>query len=445
MKVAVIGAGAAGLAATNALVKAGVNVTTFEAAGEAGGRARCYQKNGFTLDTVAQFIAKVCKTQIRLCHELGLGDQIMPFALKVAFWRDGKSYPLPAAGGIGDLLRGIPEVLRFRGFPARVYPQMARLGTALLKRFINVDIEKMNPECLLDLGDTSVAEFVLEHGGREALDWVMAPLVASLTLGEAEEVSIPHIIGLMGLYEGLLLMERGIGSLPAALYQRCADSIRLATPVSKVVIERGAVKGVETDDGFLDADHVICATTASMARRLMPDLPETIRKPLETVRYSSTVHVILALEQRLLPRGLYALSLPAQAGSFLPALNECGEKSPYFAPPGAGLSHCVTYGRRARELSDLPDEQVVAKVIEEVRRFVPGAPDKPLFADVVRWDEAICLESPGQFPAMYCLKRNHIRDVKGLHLAGSYMYLVSRVEGALRSGENASAAILAES
>lgn len=87
----------------------------------------------------------------------------------------------------------------------------------------------------------------------------------------------------------------------------------------------------------------------------------------------------------------------------------------------------------------------MARVIEEVRRFVPGAPDRPLFADVVRWDEAICLESPGQFPAMYCLKRNNIKDVRGLHLAGSYIYLVSCVEGALRSGEDAAAAVIAES
>ena len=46
---------------------------------------------------------------------------------------------------------------------------------------------------------------------------------------------------------------------------------------------------------------------------------------------------------------------------------------------------------------------------------------------------------------MYCLKRNNIRDVKCLHLAGWYMYLVSCVEGALRSGEDAATAVMAES
>lgn len=444
MNVVVIGAGAAGLAATYALRKAGVDVTTFEAASVAGGRARCYQKEGFTFDTGAQFMAKVCATQIRLCQEFGLGNQIFTFDLKTAHWRGGKIHPLPTAGNLRKFLKESPELLKFRGLPLKVYPQMARLTFHLLKRYMNVDIAKMNPECLLDLGDTSVADFTLKYGGKEALDWVMAPMVAGLTLGEAEEVSIPHIIGLMGLYEGLLLLQRGIGSLPAALYETCKDSIRLGAPVKKVVIENRAVRGVETPEGFIPADHVICATTASMARTLMPDLPDTMRKPLETVRYSATVHVMLALKHRLLPGGIYILTLPRPEKSFLPALNDCSEKSPYFAPPGTGLSHCVTYGQRARELQNLPDAQIVDKVINEVRRFVPLPSQDIIMAEVVRWDEAICLEAPGEFPAMYCLKRNHLRDVKGLYLAGEYMYLVSCVEGALRSGEDAAAAILAE-
>ncbi len=443
MRVVVVGAGAAGLAATHALRKAGADVTTFEAGDAPGGRARCFEKEGFIFDTGAQFMANVCLTQIRLCEEMGIGAEIIPFNLKVAFWRDGRSYSLPGTGGAAEAVRGIPELMRFRGLPWRVYPQMAKVALAMVKRYVNVDIAAMNPECLMDLADTSVAEFTLEHGGREALEWAMGPMVSSLTLGEADEVSIPHLIGLMGLYKGLLLLERGIGSLPAALHERCSESIRLGTPVKEIVIDGGAVRGVETAEGFMEADHVICATTAGAALKLMPGLPDTIRKPLEKIRYSSTVHVMVAFEERLLPEGLYALSLPAQAESFLPGLNDCSGKSPYFAPPGRGLSHCVTFGRRGRKVAGLSDEEATAAVLKELERFVGRVP-KPVLTEVVRWDEAICLEPPGQFPAMYCLKRNNIRDVAGLHLAGEYMYLVSCVEGALRSGEDAAAAVLAD-
>lgn len=442
MKVIVVGAGAAGLSAIYSLKKMSIDVSGFEAEPFAGGRARCYEKEGFTIDTGAQFMAKVCKTQIKLAGELGLKNEILSFPLKTAMWRDDKFYPLPTAGSPLKAIAELPDLIRFRGLPFKACLQMAKVAFHMLKRFINVNIEEMNPECLIDLGDMSVEEFTLKHGGREALEWITAPITASLTLGEANEVSIPHIIGLMGLYEGLLLMKKGIGSLPQALYESCADSISLSKPVRKIVIEDKKIKGVETEDGFVEADAVICATTATKALELLHGLPDTIRKPLETVKYSSTLHVSLALRRRLLPSGIYAIGLPKAANSFLPGLNDCSEKSPDFAPPGTGLSHCVTYGRQSHEFMKMDDETAVGKIIDEVKRFVPLDSEDIIFADVVRWKDAICLESPGQFPAMYCLKRNNIGDVKGLHLAGSYMYLVSCVEGALRSGEDAARSIV---
>ena len=64
-------------------------------------------------------------------------------------------------------------------------------------------------------------------------------------------------------------------------------------------------------------------------------------------------------------------------------------------------------------------------------------PNEPLHTVVARWDEAICLDPPGQARAIHNMSRNNYRDVKGLFLAGEYMYLISCVEGALRSGVRA--------
>jgi len=130
-----------------------------------------------------------------------------------------------------------------------------------------------------------------------------------------------------------------------------------------VVIENRAVHGIETEEGSIDADHVIGATTASVARPLIPDLPDGIMNPLETVRYNATVHVTQALKNRLLPGKIYILALPHSEGSFLPVLNGCSKKLPYFASSGKGLTHYVTYGMRTRELEKLPDAQIVDRVI----------------------------------------------------------------------------------
>lgn len=445
MKVVVVGAGAAGLAATNMLVKGGVDVTAYDSSDFAGGRCSCYEKDGYIIDTGAQVIGKLCETQIRLCKEYGIDRELKKFRAAGAIWRNGKSYGMNASLKPADLIRNVKNIIGFRGLPLMAYPQMGLIGLAMLKRFIGLDYKNLNFEKLLGLGDMSVADFARKYGkGEAALDSILRPAVATLTLGEAEEVSIPHLIALMGLGKGILLLERGTGSLSTEMHKRLKDHIRLSTPVKEIVIENNAVKGVKLNEGFVDADHVICATTAGAARKLMPNLPGAMRGALEKVKYSSTVHVIFGTRERILPDNWYAIMLPKSAGSFLQCINDSSAKAAGFAPPGAGLSHSCTWGKSAEKMNRLSDGEIVEAMIKEIQRFAPNMTDNPDVAEVVRWDEAICLEPPGQFPAIHSMIKNHLHEVRGLHLAGEYMYLISCVEGALRSGEDAVKFILKE-
>jgi protoporphyrinogen oxidase len=129
--------------------------------------------------------------------------------------------------------------------------------------------------------------------------------------------------------------------------------------------------------------------------------------------------------------------MPRKAESFLPAIVDSSEKSTDHAPPGAWQVHCFTYGRRASEYGDLPDGKLAELMMEEVRRFIPSMPEKPLFYLHCRWYEAICLEPPGMLAAIERLRSGDCGKVGGLYFAGSYMRLLSSVEGSLRSGEEA--------
>lgn len=435
MKVIVIGAGPAGLAATYELRGRGADVLCLEETAHAGGRARGYNREGYQFDLGAQFSANLCTTTFRLCSELGMEDAVQGFDFMGAMWRNGKLYPIPATINPRDALKHWRDLLKFRGLPWRGYPQMARAGYHMLGRRKDFDFDGMDPEAVLDLSDISIEEYALRYGGQAALDYVFQPMTASLTLGEPDQVGAAHVLALlMGLMPGLKFLKRGIGSLPAALYEECRDSIRLSTPVNRVVLDDGKVRGVETPEGFMDADAVICTTTATTARRLIPDLPDTLRRPLETVTYSSCIHFIFALKERLLPEGWYAVTFSRNEGSIHPGFADAGGKSPHFAPPGAGLVHSLTWGRRARALNELPLEELKRMMIKDLQRIVPTMPDEPYITEAVRWDEAICLDPPGQARAIHDMRKYNYRDVEGLYLAGEYMYLISCVEGALRSG-----------
>ncbi|MBN2168348.1 MAG: FAD-dependent oxidoreductase [Actinobacteria bacterium] len=442
MRVVVVGAGAAGLAATHLLKKNGIDVMVLESKGVAGGRARSFEKDGFTFDTGAQFSEKQWPLTRNIAEDMGMGSDLIPFTFKIAIWRNGKPHPVYATANIIEQLKSLPETMMFRGIPLTAYPQVARFGLSVLPRVLGLKPGDLACEQLIDLGDTSAADFALQHGGEKVLDYLVCTMLGLLTLGEPEEITICHMIALMGAAHGIRIFKHGMGSLTAALYERYKDSIRLSTPVEEIVVDNKKVKGVKTKDGIIEADHVICATTAGVARKILPDLPDTIRKPLETVKYSSTTHFLFALEKKLLGEKWLGFVIPRSAGSFLPGIGDSGCKSPYFAPEGAELLQTFTYGRHDAELSKLPVEELKTKVIKEVQKYLPGMPDEPYLTEYARWDEAICLQPPGQFPAIVCLKKNHLKDVRGLYLAGSYMYLISCMEGAMTSGYDAARAIL---
>lgn len=442
MKAVVVGAGAAGLAATHVLRKNGVDVTTLESQDVAGGRARCIEKDGYTFDLGAQFSEKQWPLTRNLATELGMGSDLIPFHFKIGIWRKGKPNVIYATANPVEQLKNLPETLSFRGIPPMAYPQVMRFGIAALPRVLGLKPGDLACEQLLDLGDVSAADFALRHGGKQVLDYVACTMLGLLTLGEPEDITICHMIALMGAAHGIRVFEHGMGSLSAALYEKNRDLIRLSSPVQEIVVENNKVKGVKTKDGFLDADHVICATTASMARKLIPELPDTIRGPLETVKYSSTTHFLFALEKKILGEKWLGFMFPRSVGTFLPGIGDSGCKGKYYAPPGGELLQTFTFGRQDAELSKLPPEELKRKVIREVQRFRPEMPDEPYMTVTARWDEAICLQPPGQFPAIYRMKKNHMNDVEGLHLAGEYMYLISCMEGAMKSGIDAAEAIL---
>ena len=116
-------------------------------------------------------------------------------------------------------------------------------------------------------------------------------------------------------------------------------------------------------------------------------------------------------------------------------------KSPLYAPEGAGIVNCFTYGAHAVEMNGMRDDKVVRALIDDIKKYVPSMPNRPLFAEIYRYDEAVCTAGPGMLTAMHRMKERHYRDISGLALAGEYMHMPS-VDGAVRSGIDAAESLL---
>jgi protoporphyrinogen/coproporphyrinogen III oxidase len=436
-KVVVIGAGCAGLSAAYTLHKQGVEVVVFEASGVVGGRCRTEYEQGYEFYAGAGSTEPQWATTFQYLKELGLQDRVYSIQKqRYAFVRNGKLRTIFMGGSFWEMVKAVPENLRFifSAVPWKTYPQVLKVFSALNKYMKQIDTSNHNFDALAEISNMSTEEFVLKHGGPEALEYLFHPFLAMMVLARPMDISIAHPISLFALMKGMRSLEGGMGVITAGLYEKVKDCVRLNTPVKKVVIRNGKVAGVETMDGFVEADQVICAVDAALAQQLIPDLPEAMRKPLETCQYSSTYNYQFGLAKPLIDARqtpFYLIVIPASERTVLDmvSLGNPSEEKP--------VAITMTRGWEDEKLAKLSPEERRRMVIREVQKFYPTFPDEPVVTKVFRWDRAVNTEAPGQFVAVRDLLKNHMRDVSGLYLAGEYLFLIACTEGAMATGKKA--------
>jgi oxygen-dependent protoporphyrinogen oxidase len=436
-KVVIVGAGCAGLSAAYNLRKQGVEFVLFEASGKVGGRCRTEVEDGYEFIAGAGSTEPQWETTFQYLKELGLEDRIYSIQKqRYGFYRNGKIRTVFLGGNFIDALRTLPENIRFlfTGIPLKAYFQVLKVFSALSKYIKQVDAKNHNFNALAEISTMSTEEFVLKHGGPLALKWFFHPFLSMMVLARPMDISVAHPISLFALMKGMRSMEGGLGSITAGLYEKVKDNVHLNTPVIKVVIKDDKVVGVETKDGFMEADQVICAVDAVIARLVIPDLPEAMRKPLEICEYSSTYYYQFGLEKPIVdPKDtpMYVVTMPPDENTILDfmSLGSNSKEKPVVIIP--------TRGWEDEKLIKLTPEERRRLVIDEVRRFVPGFPPEPKITKVFRWDRAVNTEAPGQYVAIQDLLKNHMHDVSGLYLAGEYLFLIACTEGALATGKKA--------
>ena len=111
------------------------------------------------------------------------------------------------------------------------------------------------------------------------------------------------------------------------------------------------------------------------------------------------------------------------------------------APPGKSLLDLLIGRDRAKQLIPLDDAEIKRELLGAARRKAPpGAAlpgdDEGLFYRVYRWEEALCMGTPGMLAEMANVPGQLAGSIDNLFLAGDYMGVPS-VNGALSSGERA--------
>ncbi len=438
-RVVIVGGGFAGLSACYTLMKRGITPLLLEAEERAGGRGMGERVDGFSLDMGAFVFTSTYDTALRLCEELGL--PLVPSTMKFGHHRKGRWVTTTPDQSAWNFARHLRAALTM-GF---LSPSGMRSGSRVMREI------RRQAEYMSFAGDSPLAEIDDDESFGDYMERLGVPETLRVTLrgplemilgdpDPAGQALMRAYIGETMLHSGRVHMpERGIGSLSDALATACSDAIRASTPARRIVVADGAATGVAVDGETIEADAVICAVPGTKVPGLIPELPAETLRALGNVSYSTGCRVVIGMDRSPLPAGWHGALYPEDEDT--PLLLDRTAFLPSCAPPGKSILDLLIGRDRARELIPLDDDEIKRELLGAARRKAPPGSalpgdDEGLFYRVYRWEEALCMGTPGMLAAVADIPGQLAGHIDNLFLAGDYMRVPS-VNGALSSGRDA--------
>lgn len=447
-QVVVLGAGLAGLAAADALVRAGADVLVLEARDRPGGRVHTLRApfdDGLHAEAGAVFVPGHHAHTLRYARELGL--ELNPV--------------LDGGRGAGTrlFLRGVSVRLR-PGVPPRWPVPLAAdergLSPAELRaRYLDPVVDELgDPDHPLWPGDAALrwdgmttAQLLRERGASPGA-------IALMRLGYLDEwgdgidaVSALSALRDLAANRGGNEMYRiagGSDRLPAALAARLGSAIRYDAQVVGWEAGRGGVRVEYRTRGVrhaVRAERVVCALPFPIVRTLAihPPLSPGKRAAVDSLPVTSVTRVYLQVRERFWHPAddAVATDLPVQ----LVAHATAGQ------PGRRGVLEAFVAGAEARRLAGLQDAACIRYVQQQIARVHPGLERLVERGAIHAWDRDPWARGdyawfrPGQVRALL----PHLATRAGrIHFAGDQTS--SRpgwMQGALDSGARAAREVLA--
>lgn len=425
--VVIVGGGIAGLAAAYEFSRKHVPFVLLESGPRVGGVIFSEEIDGYTIDGGPDALLIQKPEGIKLCEELGLGDQLVPTKLpRLAFiQRDGRLHALPA----GSVL-GIPTAwgpfLRTRLFS---WAGKARMGAELF-----VPARR-------DGGDESIGAFMTRRFGTEATTYLAEPLLAGIHAGDVDRLSIralfPRFAEEEAKYGSLLRAFRrqasrrpspdgAFKSLPGGLSDMVralvatlpADSIRVRTAVSRIHKD-GDSFHVETGGDRLEARVVVLATPAFAASTILRSLSPELSALCGEIPYASAATVALAFKRDAVAHPLNGSGfvVPKVENTGIMAGSWLSSKWPNRAPADRVLLRAFVGGARDPRALDKSDAELVATAMGALRPLL-GILGEPLLKRVYRWDRGNAQHEVGHLDRIARIE-TALLTIPGLHLTGS--------------------------
>jgi protoporphyrinogen oxidase len=298
LRIAVIGAGAAGMTAAYQLTKGGADVEVFEASGAVGGLARTVRRWGHKVDLGPhRFFSNDLRVNRLWLEVVGRDYKMVDRLTRIYYRKRFFNYPLRPGNALWNM-----GAIRAAGCLAsylkeKIAPSFSpsenetfeswvvgRFGRRLFEMFFKSYSEKLWGIPCHDLDADFAAQRIKKFSLGEAVK-------TALGLGKGKHKT---------LVDQFAFPTGGTGMV----YDRMAERVRqwggqihLRQPVKQVVHEEQQVKGLAFADGrFEPFDHVISTMPLTLLVRGLGELPRAIEEAVGALRFRNTILVYLHVD-----------------------------------------------------------------------------------------------------------------------------------------------------
>src|SRR5262245_1030580 len=423
-RVVIIGGGISGLATAHYLAKGGIRATLVESRPRLGGVIRTEQVEGCTIEAGPDSFLSVKPAAMDLIRELGLEPEVIGSndADRITYVRKhGRLVPLPD---------GMMMMVPTKVMPVLASP-LLRWGTKIHMGLELVLPPPAKPE------DQSVADFVRDHYGQEAVDYLAEPLLSGIYGGDPERLSLqsvlPRFAELTKQYGSLtrdVLASRGKSGPEGPIFRtlksglgRLVDALQGSADVIHGRAEAIEPGRVRVNGEWLAADRVVLACEAYNAAALIGG---RLGELLGSIGYTSATVVVLGFRMATPPKG-FGFLVPKKERRRLLACTWVTNKFAHRAPAGTVVARC--FYTQAASVDD-----AIAELCE-----IAGVREQPVFSRVYRWPRAMAQYEVGH--AARVSEIDALAHKAGVLLAGN-AYTGIGIPDCIRMGKAAAESII---
>lgn len=431
-----MGAGISGLSAAYYLACKGARSILLDPRPRPGGVIETVREDYFTIEAGPDSFLAAKPEAFSLIRELGLeGDVISSndHLRKTFIRKRGRMIELPD----GVVMMVPTKVMPLALSPLLGWPTKIRMGLELFRR----------PGAKAP--DRSIAEFIEDHYGSEAVDYLAEPLLSGVYGGDPRTLSVRSVLPRFAdmadrygsLTRGVLAnlpkksgsagplfrtLKGGLGQMVDAIMV----SIRGKAELRQASVEtiRRAPSGfrIRAGGNWIEADNVVVACEAYNAARL---LGGRLAELLSGIDYSSSIVMAFAYDVPA-PMPGFGFLVPLKERRRIVACTWLGAKFGHRVPAGKTLARCFLSGE------DDPDPMGIQRELGDLS----GLRAAPLFHRVFKWPRSMA-----QYRVGHAARVSEIqalaRQTSGLHLIGN-AYNGIGIPDCIRSGKQAAEAIL---